>query len=399
MGFFDFLRDLFGGDQKPAAPPTNPIRFQPQSMSTPVARNAPAQAPRQYASPAPPQSFAQPQGQQFFAQPQGQQMAPWRAGNFPAQPAGPLAPLYEPPPAVFKPISPGPLSKEAVQTRKTAETKSKYFGDEAEYAPEQMSVDAYLQLAPRQRAAVDANTALIAAAEQDVASWAKQQLAGKPIEDKNYLSQVEESFGDKGGSDTYAPRTMTVLEDLGLNLQGKDLDQYLNYSALVTADDLKGLTPGTPTSTEPRQQNAVAFSEAATNRLSATLAAGQNLLDNLRTGSDTGTQLFGSPATTDPIGFTNSERDADLQQAFDILSQTRSQQDLTPDVVGGLYTELQTKHNITPNEVAQYFDTRLQANEYLNVTEGTPVSLGGAGTNVEYLTPEDFRTKFLKRGE
>jgi hypothetical protein len=284
-----------------------------------------------------------------------------------------------------------------VETKKAEDAQSAYFGGEGKYAPEQMSVDAYLTLSPQQRAAVDANTALVQAAEQDVASWAKQQVAGKPIEDKQYLDKVKGKFGDKGGSDTYAPRTMAVLEDLGLNLQGKDLDQYLNYSALVTADDLNTLKPGAA-ATGPRQENAASFAQAASNRLSATLASGQTLLDSIRTGSDTGRQLFGEPATTAPVGFANSERDADLAQAFDILSQARSQQDLTPETIGGLYAELQQKHGVTPNEVAQYFDTRLQANEYLNATEGEPVSLGGAGSSLEYLAPADFRSKFLTRG-
>ena len=290
------------------------------------------------------------------------------------------------------------MSPEAVQKRKADELQSMYFGSKDEYAPEQMSVDAYLQLAPQQRAAVDANTALVTAAEQDIASWAKEQVAGKPM-DADYLSQVNQTFGEKGGSDTYAPRTMAVLQDLGLNLEGKDLDQYLNYSALVTADDLNALAPGaTVTPGDTRQQNAVAYSEAATNRLSATLAAGQTLLDSLRTASDTNRQLFGEPPAAAPIGFAKTERDADLAQAFDVFSQTRSQADLTPEVVNNIYSELQTKYNVTPNEVAQYFDTRLQSNEYLNASSGQPVSLGGVNSQLEYLTPDDFRSKFLTRG-
>jgi hypothetical protein len=286
--------------------------------------------------------------------------------------------------------------------KEAKEKQSNFFGAEGEYAPEQMSVDAYLQLEPRQRAAVDANTALVQAAEQDIASWAKSNIAGKPIDDKNYLDQVNQSFGETGGSDTYAPRTMAVLQDLGLNLEGRDLDQYLNRSALVTASDLDTIRTGAePVSGDvSRQNNAVAFSSAASNRLSETLASGQTLLDSIRTGSDANRQLFGAPATTaPPLGFnTQSERDADLRQAFDIFAQAQSQQDLTPETVSGVYSELQAKHGVTPNEVAQYFETRLQANEYLNVTGGDPVTLGGPGKSLEYLAPEDFRSKFLTRG-
>jgi hypothetical protein len=211
---------------------------------------------------------------------------------------------------------------------------------------------------------------------------------------------VNKAFGDGGGSDTYAPRTMAVLQDLGLNLQGKDLDQYLNYSALVTADDLKALAPGTAApADDPRQQNAVAFAQAASKRLSETLASGQTLLDSIRSTSDTGAQLFGKPAAAAPIGYANNERDADLAQAFDVFSQTRAQADLTPDKVGAIYAELQSKYNVTPNEVAQYFDTRLQSNEYRNASGGDNITLGGPNSRLEYLSPQDFRSKFLKRGE
>jgi hypothetical protein len=335
-------------------------------------------------------------------QPQQQNnTGPWRTLNFAPPPANAPAPLDFQKPQLEEPMFVRGQKEAAkqVETKKAAEAQNEFFGGEGQYAPEQMSVDAYLQLSPQQRAAVDANTALIQAAEEDKASWAKQGMSGKPIDDKDYLGKVEGKFGDAGGSNTYAPRTLAVLDDLGLNLQGKDLDQYLNYSALVTADDLNALQPGAPRD-NPRQQNAAAFAEKASARLSETLAAGQTLLDSIRTSSDANQQLFGAPAqTAPPVGFARGERDSDLAQAFDILSQTRSQQDLTPETVSGLYSELQQKHNITPNEVAQYFETRLQANEYLNASGGDPVALGGPSSSLEYLAPQDFRSKFLTRGE
>jgi hypothetical protein len=302
-------------------------------------------------------------------------------------------------------VSPNPGAKEQVaereQTAKTEAAQKNWFGDEGQYAAKEMSVEEYLNLAPRQRAAIDANTALVQAAEQDKSSWAKQQLAGSTAWDDDYFNQVKQSFGDAGGSDTYAPRTMAVLKDLGLNLDGKDLDQYLNYSALVTADDLKGLTPAATTAPtdDPRLQNAVAFSEAASTRLSETLAMGQNLLDGLRSAPNGG-ELFGTAdSTPPPVGFTESPRDAELAQTFDILAQTRSQQDLTPDTLAKVYAELESKHGVTPNEVAQYFETRLQAKEYEGAATGQEVTLQAPGTSLPYLTPQDFRAKFLKRGE
>ena len=272
-----------------------------------------------------------------------------------------------------------------------------------DFSSEQMSVEAYLNLAPNQRAAVDANTALVSAVEKDIADWGSRQVKDRVINDKDYLSGVKGKFGDDGGSDTYAPRTMAVLNDLGLNTEGRDLDQYLNLSALVTADDLKGLAKGAPAPAagDVRSENAQAFSTAATRRLSETLATGQNLLDSIRGSSEQNAELFGPADNVNGIGTSGNERDADLASAFDIFAQTQSQGDLTPETVDNVYAELQTKHGVTPNEVAQYFDTRLQANEYLNLDPELkdPASLGGVGSSLEYLNPEAFREKYLKRGE
>jgi hypothetical protein len=340
-------------------------------------------------------------------QPQQQNnTGPWRTLNFAPPPANAPAPLDFQKPQLEEPMFQRgeKAAEKIVADKKAASNQNNYFGSEGQYKTEQMSVDAYLQLTPQQRASVDANTALVQAAEEDKASWAKQGLAGKPIDDQKYLSEVKGKFGDTGGSDTYAPRTMAVLEDLGLNLQGKDLDQYLNHSALVTEADLKLI--GAPSTgiqgirpEDPRQQNANEFAKAATSRLSETLAMGQNLLDSIRTGSDQNKQLFGvTGPTAPPLGFTESARDEDLKQAFDIFAQSQSQQDLTPEVVGGVYAELEQKYGITPNEVAKYFDTRLQSNEYLSTLGDQPVSLGGPGMS-GYLNPKDFRDKFLTRGE
>jgi len=390
------LKNLMGGP-KPAAPSEQipaSIRRPAEQQDAPAAdpfrlRDAPTTqwAPPAWSAPAP-----QPQQQQ--------QEGPWRQINFSPPPANtPPAPsLAAPLPDGFSVTSGQAQAAKQVEEKQAAEKQNNWFGGEDKYTTKEMSVDQYLTLTPQQRAAIDANTALVQAAEQDTASWAKEQVSGKPISDKNYQDQVKKSFGDNGGSETYAPRTLAVLNDLGLNTQGKDLDQYLNYSALVTDQDLQGLA-GTPAGDNPRQQNAAAIAKAASNRLSETLASGQTLLDSIRTSSDQNKQLFGEPSTKDPIGFTNSARDADLKQAFDILAQTRSQQDLTPETVSALYAELQQKYGVTPNEVAQYFDTRLQSKEYLGATGDQPVSLGGPGTNLEYLSPQDFRSKFLTRGE
>ena len=192
MDFLGFLRDLFGGGQKPAAP----SQQIPAMLRRPAEQAAPAPAPA-----TPSQSFqtlTAPR-QAPVQQPQQQQnTGPWRTLNFAPPPANAPAPLD-----FQKSQLPGPMfmegQKEAakqVETKKAAEAQNEFFGGEGQYAPEQMSVDAYLQLSPQQRAAVDANTALIQAAEEDKASWAKQGMSGKPIDDQDYLGKVKGKFGD-----------------------------------------------------------------------------------------------------------------------------------------------------------------------------------------------------------
>lgn len=411
MDFLGFLRGLFGGDQKPAAPSEQVPELlrrpaEPKTagwmtpavkQSTPSYMDLPSRPPA--SSPAPQQEARQTSPGWLSSFPLRADTPAPTSAVLAGQTWGAYSPNDAAPPKATSAVlagqthSPEPLQRKMESDKQTAEVENAFFGDEGQYVPEEMSVEKYLNLAPRQRAAVDANTALVAAAKQDTAS----ATAGKPADAQDYDNKVTSSFGDKGGSDIYAPRTMAVLENLGLDLQGRDLDQYLNFSGLVTADDLSALTSGAPAE-NPRQQNAVAFAEKASARLSETLANGQTLLDSIRTGSDTGRQLFGEP-TASTVGFTASERDKDLRDAFNIFSMAQAQADLTPEKVGGIYAELQEKHSVTPNEVAQYFDTRLQENEYRNAMGGTPVSLGEPGTSHKYLSPEEFRAKFLTRGE
>ena len=115
------------------------------------------------------------------------------------------------------------------------------YGDDDTFYTKELSQEAYAALAPRQRAAIDANTALAQAIMADKAEYdANAKLA---TSDKDYVSGVKALFGEERGSENYAPRTLAVLQSLQntgtANVVGKsDLDDYLTGRRLLREDDL-----------------------------------------------------------------------------------------------------------------------------------------------------------------
>src|SRR5690606_20013309 len=149
---------------------------------------------------------------------------------------------------------------------------------------EEMSWDDYNALSPRQRAAVDANTAIINAVNADRSDWE----AGRRVEMDGYDEALMALFGETGGSDMYAPRTVAVLQQLGLGdthlASVGDLDDYLNLRALVDTDALgaANMPDDFVGPVDTRTANARHFSSAAQTALADALARGQEILDAVR---------------------------------------------------------------------------------------------------------------------
>lgn len=252
--------------------------------------------------------------------------------------------------------------------------------------------DQYNALTPLQRNAVDANEAIIQAIEADRADAG----AGAKPEDWDYDQTVEKLFGKGGGSDTYAPRTVKLLDELGLtNTTNGDLDQYLNGGALISTDDLAKLGAdqlpalqqrGTENRSE-RENNALAFSGLASARAAETLAQGQTLLDTLN-----GTS---GPA----VGFNPLDESGATQQ-LDELYQTlshRNSDQIPAELIGQAYAELESQYGITRDNVKNYFDTRLRSTE-ASVASGNQVNLIGT-TEGDFLNPEEFRARYYDGGK
>lgn len=242
----------------------------------------------------------------------------------------------------------------------------------------ELTWEEYSALSPAKRAAIDANSAIVEAVETDKANEGKSGT-GAP---EDYDSTVKELFGKGGGSDTFAPETLALIQKLGLgNNKTGDLDNYLNLTALVTDKDLDTLD--TPGAASPRAENARLFSTAAQSTLAKTLAQGQSLLESARGGNSW------MLAPTDNQGGTVGDT---LSQLFDYYaskdnSATITNEDMEADLEGTT-AEL----GIDRNAISRYFQDRITALEYDTAAPRT----GGFG---DYVDPAEFRTRFLQGGQ
>ena len=243
----------------------------------------------------------------------------------------------------------------------------------------ELTWDEYDALSPRARAAVDANSALLNAVRQDK----QANLLSKESGDDSYNEGVKALFGEHGGSDTYAPATLKVLQDLGLsNTETGDIDQYLSGGALLRADDLPNLNDQNFAGYEGkdvRVQNALALSEKALGNMASKLQSGENPLSGL---------TYDDPAASE------------LDQLFDSLALRDNQQIFQQDPakageVIGLF--LQENPSIDQNTFARYFEDRINRYDY-NRAVGTPGASLGAGDAALYIDPSELRSLIFPTG-
>jgi hypothetical protein len=148
----------------------------------------------------------------------------------------------------------------------------------------QISPEEWATYSPEKQQGIIANYALYQAVqadralEQNVADVDEEESAG-------YLDLVESIFGTEGGSDTYAPNTIRVLEQLGYeDTTVGDLDLFLNGGAISTSADLSYGKNEARASVFEQLSKAPAFTENEDYR--AQLDKGAAILEALR---DSGT--------------------------------------------------------------------------------------------------------------
>lgn len=94
--------------------------------------------------------------------------------------------------------------------------------------------DAYDKLSTDQKAAVDFNTLLIEARQQDLSkpTWVPE------AEREAYDKKVTKLFGAGRGSAQMAPATVDLLSKLDMSLVGQDLDEYLSLEKAIDINEL-----------------------------------------------------------------------------------------------------------------------------------------------------------------
>lgn len=143
----------------------------------------------------------------------------------------------------------------------------------------ELSTDEWNALSPQKQQAVLANFALYQAAEAD-----KKAAASADEADKSYLDTVSTIFGDKGGSDTYAPNTIRLLTELGYQDKTGDLDNFLNGQAVASISTIQNDQGLTDRQGAGGVVDRLASSDVFKSPdLTASLESGAKLLDALRT--------------------------------------------------------------------------------------------------------------------
>lgn len=99
-----------------------------------------------------------------------------------------------------------------------------------------MTWDAYNALSDDQRKAVDFNTLLVEARQKDLSAQNPGAAAGNPTE---YGEKVSRIFGKGGGSARPAANTVNLLDKIGLEASGQDLDEFMSLERAVTWDELQ----------------------------------------------------------------------------------------------------------------------------------------------------------------
>lgn len=102
---------------------------------------------------------------------------------------------------------------------------------------EPMTLEAYNDLDPQARAAVDFNTMLVRSVRRDRSM--ADTYRPSPEQRELYDEAVENMFGDDGGSNRYAPETLAVLRQIRFKDETSDLDDFLDLRAAITKRDLR----------------------------------------------------------------------------------------------------------------------------------------------------------------
>jgi hypothetical protein len=195
---------------------------------------------------------------------------------------------------------------------------------------EAMTSAEYAALSPQQKAAVELNSLLLAAAKHDRrVGHESTGKEAKNAEGKEYQEIVEKLFPGEGVSADYAPNTVQVLESIGWTGTGTDLDDILSGKLLFNEQDIADLGPskGGPdaslnTGEHLRDELQASLVKAFTTARKEPMR-GENLLEAKRTLTDVG-KMPGYSADEGREVVPGVSLGKFIQSGFDLLANSNS---------------------------------------------------------------------------
>lgn len=143
-----------------------------------------------------------------------------------------LQQVYEGAPGV---VVPERSAQEALQRQKNPGLNRGVLTSEGMQSME-LTWEQYDALNEDQKRAIDWNTLFLDAREQDLG---KSRPSPDEETRKKYDEDIASMFGEKGGTEVYAPETVALLKQINFSAVGQDIDEYLSLDRLVSMDELK----------------------------------------------------------------------------------------------------------------------------------------------------------------
>jgi len=239
----------------------------------------------------------------------------------------------------------------------------------------ELTPEEWAGLSPEQQKGVIATYALYEA------SLADRTAEGKADED--YNQAVLDIFGEGGGSDTYMPNTIKVLQDLGYNTETGDLDNFRTTNAIADYRDILGSGGLKGEGQRLEVFNDLAASPAFNDEsVQVSLEAGASLLDSLRNSGSFAPSVFEFGGLSTPVTELGAEDQDYLMTMLkglasrDIWARLSEEQNLNDEVTA----DLQAARDKYGDDVISTF--------FLN-------NISGFTNNTDFMTPEEFRTNWI----
>jgi hypothetical protein len=238
----------------------------------------------------------------------------------------------------------------------------------------QLTDQEWTALTPNQQRDVINSYALYQASEAD-------RKAGSHDTGKiDYQDKVSGIFGEQGGSDTYAPKTVALLNELGYKNDKGDLDQFLNGSAIPTYENITGEEQNDARSAILQS---LGDSDVYNNEsLKSSLNGGASLINSLQRTSATPKDLLALGGIQSPSDNLSTADQDELDilvknlGSRNVYSQAQSDPSLNQQLQAGI-DEMVTKHG--SDVVARYLRNRAQQ----------------FGDPVNFMSPDEFTKTWL----